>query len=107
MPTPAAAAIVAEALALRRSHPQVPVVDVLDLVMKGRHGPALDFGPDGLPPAEFALIVAEAFDSGMTPGEWRAWTGSGADPKLREGMLAIWRSEVWPRFVDRFALPAA
>lgn len=97
-------AIVSTALALRRSHPVAPPLDVLDLVMQGRCAVPADFGADGLPPAPFALLVADALDSAMTPEEWRVWTAHDADPRLRAGLLEIWRAEVWPRFVSRFDL---
>lgn len=103
---PRVRAIVSTALALRCSHAGAPALDVLDLVMQGRHQVAADFDSDGLPPAPFALLVAEALDSAMTPGEWRAWTSDDADPRLRAGLLEIWRAEVWPRFVERFSLLA-
>jgi hypothetical protein len=98
------AAIVSDALALRRSHPAVPALDVLELAMKGRQAVPADFGPDGLPPAEFALLVAESFDRAMVPAEWRAWTAHDADAQLRDGLLAVWRADVWPRFVAHFGL---
>ena len=97
-------AIVADAIALRRSHPAVPALDVLELVMRGRQAVPADFGPDGLPPADFALLVAEAFDRGMVPAEWRAWTAHDADAQLRAGLLVVWRADVWPLFVARFGL---
>lgn len=97
-------AIVSAALALRSSHPAAPALDVLDLVMRGRRAVPADFGVDGLPPGPFALLVADALDTAMTAGEWRAWTAPDADPRLRAGLLEIWRAEVWPRFVARFGL---
>jgi len=36
MPNPTAAALVVEALAIRKSHLRAPAIDVLDLVIKGR-----------------------------------------------------------------------
>jgi len=65
---------------------------------------AADFGVDGMPPAPFALLVADALDSTMTPGEWRVWTAPDAAPRLRAGLLEIWRAKVWPRFISRFGL---
>lgn len=73
MPTAAAQKLAAEVLTVRRSHPHVPALDVLDLVMKG--GRQLPESDDvAPPPAPFALVVAEAFDRGMTADEWRQWT---------------------------------
>ncbi|HQC95193.1 MAG TPA: hypothetical protein PK306_05755 [Aquabacterium sp.] len=99
-----ATAIVVAALALRRSHMAAQALDLLDLAMRRYQGKSTDFGDDGLPPAPFALLVAEAIDTAMTPAEWAAWTALDADAQLRAGLLAVWRSEVWPRFTTRFRL---
>lgn len=97
-------AIVSAALALRRSHPAAPALDVLALVLQGRQAVPADFGADGLPPAPFALLVAEAFDTAMTPDEWREWCQPGMNPKLLAGLLSVWTVHVWPRFAHRFGL---
>jgi len=76
------------------SHPQALALDVLDSVMRGRTGKPIDFGDLALPLREFALTVAEAFDTVMTRAEWQAWTRSGADPQARAALLAIWPIEV-------------
>lgn len=98
------ARIVATALALRASHPQAPALDVLDLALQGRGGQALDFGSDGLPPAPFALLVAEAFDHGMDPALWAAWTAPGANPAVSTALRGVWANEVWPRFAARYGI---
>ncbi len=96
--------IVASALVLRISHPHAPALDVLDLVMGGVDAHGLDFGGHSVPPAAFALLVAEAFDSAMTPADWRGLTGPEADPTVRAALLGLWAAEVWPRFVARYPL---
>ncbi len=63
MADPLARAIAAEALALRASHAHAPVVDVLDLVMRGRDHRQIDFGELANPPHPFALLSAESFDT--------------------------------------------
>ena len=73
-------------------------------MMQGRQAVPADFGADGALPAEFTLLVAEAFDRGVTLGEWRAWTRVGSDPKLREALIGIWDADVWPQFVAAFGL---
>jgi hypothetical protein len=80
MSTSEAHKIATEAVALRRSHAHAPALDVLDLVMTDRHHRVYEFGDLALPPAPFALVVAEAFDRGMTVDEWARWTVPPADP---------------------------
>ncbi|MCW5631864.1 MAG: hypothetical protein KIT17_00875 [Rubrivivax sp.] len=104
MADPTARAIVSRCLSLRLSHPRAPAIDTLDLVMLGHHGQRLDFGADAIPPATFALVVAEALDRGMIVQDWRALTGPQADPAIRAGLQQLWRDEVWPKFVSRYQL---
>ena len=94
--------IAADAVTLRRSHAHAPALDVLDLVMTHHRHQRLDFGDLATPPAPFALVVAEAFDQGMTVDEWARWTVPPADPVLSAAMLAVWVGEVWPKFVQRY-----
>jgi hypothetical protein len=92
---------------LRVSHGHAPALDVLDLVMRGHHGKPIGFGAEGVPPSEFALTVAEAFDSVMTRAEWLAWTGVGADPQARAfWLIKVWPIEAWPKFCQRYSLTA-
>ena len=60
MPDPTVLTIVNEALALRASHAHAPGCDVLDLVMRGRSPWLEDLLAHMVPPAPFALLVAEA-----------------------------------------------
>lgn len=103
VPKTLACKIAAEAIALRRSHPQAPALDVLDLVMTGHHHQRIDF--DGLaPPAPFALVIAEVFDRGTDVDDWARWSAPGADPALRSTLLGVWTTEVWPKFLERYSL---
>jgi len=95
--------LTAEVMTVCRSHSHAPAIDVLDLVMKGRR-PLPAFGDLALPPAPFALVVAEAFDCGMSVDEWRRWTVPPADPVLSAAMLVVWANEVWPKFVGRYGV---
>ena len=104
MSTPEARKLAAVTQTLRRSRVDAPALDVLDLVMKDRRRQLPDFGDLALPPAPFALTVAEAFDRGMSVDDWALMTGSLADPTLRTAVLGIFASEVWPRFVQRYGL---
>ena len=88
------------ALALSRSHPHAPAVDVLDLALRGLDREQLDFGQDGRPPSPFALLVAAAHDStGLTLDEWGWLANPRIDPKLAVALLEIWREKVWPQFL--------
>ncbi|MFO1216831.1 MAG: hypothetical protein U1E89_00450 [Burkholderiaceae bacterium] len=104
MPDPVATAIVHEALALRVSHAHAPALDVLDLVMRGRHGRLLDFGTHMVPPDAFAILVAEAMADPIPPADWAAFTGPDADPRLRAAMRLQFALNVWPLFLERYAV---
>jgi hypothetical protein len=108
MADPTVTTIVKEALALRRSHPHAPALDVLDLVMKGRLPWLEDFFDHLEPPAPFALLVAEAVDDSMSAADWRSLTGPNAEPRVRDTLVQLYRESVWPRFVRRygFSYPA-
>lgn len=94
----------ARALLLRRQVPRLSAVQVLDEVMHGHHGRWIDFGELALPPAPFALLVAEAFDTGMLPCDWAGLMRRGSPPRVREVLLQIWADEVWPKFRVRYSL---
>lgn len=94
-------AIAAEALALRVSHPHAPVAGVLDLVMRGRDCRLIDFGDLADPPHPFALLIAEAFDTVMTPREWKGMI-TRCDAGQRAGLIGVWRSQVWDLFLRRY-----
>lgn len=104
MPDSSALAIVHEALALRVSHPRAGAADVLDLVMQGRQDRLLDFGDHMLPPAPFALLVAEAVGDLMSAAEWEASTGPKADANLRSALQLQYALNVWPRFLMRYRI---
>lgn len=104
MSTVEAQRLATETLTLCRTHAQTPALDVLDLVMKSHHHQLPEFGELALPPAPFALVVAEALDRGMTADEWALMTGSRADPVLRTAVLDLWAAEVWPRFLQRYGV---
>jgi hypothetical protein len=99
------------AVALRRSHPHAPALDVLDLVFEGGGGVGCDFSctaSDGRalvhPRGAFGQLIAEAFDRGMTPAEWMQLTGPSAAPELVEALDRIWATYVVPRFGSRFGV---
>lgn len=94
---PVAQQIVDAALAVRRSHPTVPALDVLDLAMQGQRGTDPDFdGPAGdatVPPAPFALLLRDAFDPGFPEAELAT----------RQGWASQGAADRWEAVLDRFA----
>lgn len=99
-----AVAIVAETLVLRRHRPEAMALDVLDQVMRGRHGQHIDFGELAMPVTPFSLVVADALDTGMLASDWAGlWTGN-SHPHLRPFLRELWAAEVWPKFVVRYSL---
>lgn len=98
--------IATDAAALRRSHPHAPALDALDLVMQGADGLAIAAGLVH-PRGPLGQLLAEAFDTAMTPADWHDWTGPQADPQARDALLAIWRTYVLPRFVSRYSVNIA
>lgn len=103
-PAPAAHRAADEAVALRRSHPQAPALDVLDLVMQHRTGSLASFGADIEPAKPFGLLIAEAFDTGMAPDDWRLVTHPNTPPSVVATLRGIWTGEVLPKFAKRYGL---
>lgn len=88
--------IAAAAVALRRSHPRAPAMDVLDLVMQGHEGTVIDFSdptqPRGTwssPTSDFGAILAAAFDKGMAPEDWRLVDHPNTDPAVVSALMGI------------------
>ncbi len=94
MADPLARAIAAEALALRASHAHAPVVDVLDLVMRSRDRRQTDFGDLADPPHPLALLIAEAFDTVMTPKEGAGMIAH-CDPSQRDALIGVGACMCW------------
>jgi hypothetical protein len=94
--------IVAEALVLRNTRPDLPALDVLDQVMRSRYGRKVDFGELATPPSPFSLLIADALDC-MPPSDWAGLWRCG-HPNARPFLLKLWADEVWPKFVVRYSL---
>ena len=101
-PTKPAVEVVATALLLRRTQPELPAVAVLDQAMQGRIGRRVDFGSLASIPSPFALLVAEAFDGGMLPSDWEGLWRFNPQARLRKLLSDIWAYEVWPKFAARY-----
>ena len=93
------------AAVLRASHPNVPPVEVLELVLQSRRGETLDAGATWvLPSSPFGQVIAAAFDRGMSPWEWAVMSVPPAAPLLREALATIWRDTVLQAFAAHFGL---
>lgn len=92
------------ALAVRRSHPRLSALAVLEACLREREGRVSDFGAAATIGSPFAMIIAEAFDKAEPQRDWGAITRPGADPLLVAGLRQIWQSEVVPAFARHFGL---
>ena len=99
---PVAAAVIDDALKVRASHPAVPTMDILDLVLQGRRTRPLNFGAIS-PVSPFGLLVVEAFERGMPVSEWIGFYRY-PDPRVIAALDDIWRKEVWPAFTTHFGI---
>ena len=95
-------AVIGESLKLRASHPAAPPLDILDLVLRGRHARPINFG-DLSPVSPFGLLVVEAFDRGMAVSDWIGFYRY-PDPRVIAGLDGIWHNEVWPAFTTHFGI---
>ena len=97
--------LAAAAVALARSHPHAPPLDVLDVVFRGHAGATLNqCAPWVLSAAPFGQVLAAAVDRGMSPAEWAAWSAPPADPALRLALRQAWCDVVLTAFAARFGL---
>ena len=96
MPSAVGPEIARAAVALRRSHPHAPASEVLGLVMRQRAGRLTDLGDTG-PCTPFGQLLAEAFDRGMTPRDWRVVMHPNTAPAVVAALMGIPSGEVPPR----------
>lgn len=102
--------IIAVALGTHATHPRVPVLDVLDLAMKGHEGDDLDFSAapgqafdDWLdPPSPFADLLRQAFAPTITSQQLALWHSD--DLLIAEGFRDMWDAEVIQPFAQRYQL---
>lgn len=105
MACPVTTQIVDIALALRRSHPPAPALDVLDLSFEGHRGAhlctGLPGGGDHLdPPSPFAALLRDAFAPDL-PFDVEVWEGVAPDGLL---WADHWASRVWGPLTARYEL---
>lgn len=92
------------ALAVRRSHPRMPALEVLEVCLRQRAGRVSDFGGAITIGSPFAMIVAEAFDTGEPKRDWSVLNIQGTDPALIADLRQIWRVIILPAFAKHFGL---
>ena len=104
MSTDIAHHLVLAATELRHTHPEASALQLLDLLFVGEGAERRLFLPSAMldPRAPLGQLMAQAFDSGMTPKEWHDWTGPDADPSLPAVLMPIWRAEVLAQFEARY-----
>lgn len=91
------------AVELQRALPGMMALDVLDRAMRQPPAPVIE--SDFLHPASpFGQVIAAAFDTAMTPEEWSAWAGEGAEHTIQDALLRVWHEEVLPKFWSRYGL---
>jgi hypothetical protein len=100
---PVSTALMQRALALRRTHPQAPALDVLDQCLRGSACSLDDFGPALDPRQPFGLLIAEALDGGMSVQDWKGLLRQDGDPAVIQALMQVWREDVLPRFAARYA----
>jgi hypothetical protein len=54
-----------------------------------------------VPPAPFALLVADAVGDCMTAVERVGLTGPNADPRVHDALVHLYLESVWPKFIKR------
>jgi hypothetical protein len=91
---------------LRRTHPHAPALDLLDLVIRGYAGSVSDFADASKPCSEFGQLIAEAFDKGMAPEDWRLVEHPNTPAPAVAALMGLWRDEVLVAFGARYALSA-
>ncbi len=88
----------------RRMVPHATALAALDNVMQGQRVQLLDVEPSVLAPCTpFGDLLAEAFDRGMEPGDWRLVTNPNTPVAVRSALLAVWESDVLAKFAQRYA----
>ena len=92
------------AVAIRRSHPAAPALEVLDLCLTQRTGSLADFGSEIEPATPFGFLLAEAFDTGMAPQDWSLYSHPSTPAAVVQVLRGIWDGEVLDKFASRYGL---
>jgi hypothetical protein len=95
-------ALADSALALRRSHPNVPPSEILALVLQDRCVCFDYFYETTAPPDPFAMLIAEAVGEGGRVAEWVRLSQPGIHPSVQAQQVLEFRRVVWPVFARRY-----
>lgn len=90
-------------MTLHSSHPGAPKLKILSVSSRQRAAGA-DFGSAVQAGEPFALLVADAFDKGISREDWLWIKSPVADPELVAASLQSWQTEVLPRFSAHYGL---
>lgn len=94
------------AVELHRALPGASAIDVLDRAMRQPVPHVIDCSLTH-PASPFGQVIAAAFDTAMTPEEWNAWAGEGAEHTIQDALLRVWDEEVLPKFRTRYGFQSA
>ncbi|HZE92517.1 MAG TPA: hypothetical protein VE029_12530 [Rhizobacter sp.] len=100
--------IVETAIETRRSHPDMPALEVLDVAMRGEHHTDPDFGAadeafsDWLfPPSSFAELLRDAFAPSLSNDDMAKLSDLQAAPPA---LNRQWQEKVLPAFEKRYGI---
>ena len=80
-------------------------LEVLNAVMQGRRCRLTDFEPETVAPCTpFGDLLAEAFDKGMDPDDWRLVTHPITPQAAKRALRAVWETEVLAKFAAKYQL---
>lgn len=80
-------------------------LDALDAAMEGVRCKLVDFEPGVVAPCTpMGDVLAEAFDKGMTPQDWRLATHPNTPREVKALLRKLWETEVLSRFAERYRL---
>jgi len=82
------------AVALHSSHPSVPALNIFTVDRRQCAGCVTDFGLAVKAGEPFALLIADAFDKGMTRDEWLWVKNPVADPQRIAAWRQVWQTDV-------------
>ena len=94
--------IVETAIQTRRTHPEMPALEVLDVAMHGEHHTDPEFtAADMFPPSDFAALLRDAFAPSLSDAEFRKLSDlHSAPPELNQQ----WQEKVLPAFEKRYGI---
>ena len=92
------------AVALRRNHPSVPALAVLDTCMRQRTGKLEDFGAAIEPGSPFGTLLAEVFEQDPISHDWALCLHDTTPAAVVASLQAIWAEQVLTKFAERYVL---